>query len=189
MYLVGGEAAAMLTVVVATAWCAARLMRGLDRRRVSLESSLILYFGAVVTVTLFPVAVGFGRGEVGLNIVPTRSLLSIAAVGPGQITRQILGNMLMFVPFGLLAPALWARGRSWCRMIALAVFVSVGIELTQYVQVVIGLARWRAVDVDDVLLNVTGALVGYAAWLVARALTNKRFNPTRRSASPLRGVS
>lgn len=182
LYLVGAEVMAACAVLVAGTWSGVRLLRRSDLWRTALEGLLILYLGMVVAVTLFPVAVGFGQGEVSFNIVPGRSLLGIVDVGPGQITRQIFGNVAMFIPLGLLAPALWPRVRSLKGIVAFAVGTSMVIEAVQFAQSSLGFARWRAVDVDDVLLNVAGAAIGYVVWVVARALTNKRFNLTRRSA-------
>lgn len=174
VYLVGGEAAVVLAAIVSSIWAAVRGLRGSGWRRSALEASLILYAGALSAVTLFPVAIGFGRGDVSFNLVPMRSLLEVASIGAGQISRQILGNVVLFVPLGLLAPALWPRFRSARGVALLGLTASLAIETTQFIQATAGLARLRAVDIDDVLLNVVGALIGYGLSIGARALTNKR---------------
>jgi len=174
VYLVGGEAAVALGAIVGLIWTAVRGLRGRGWRRSALEGSLFLYVGALAAVTLFPVAVGFGSGDVSLNLVPMRSLLGIASIGAAQMSRQIVGNVVLFVPLGLLAPALSPRLRSARGVALLGLSVSLAVETAQFIQATVGFARLRAVDVDDVLLNVLGALVGYGLWMGARALTNKR---------------
>jgi glycopeptide antibiotics resistance protein len=71
---------------------------------------------------------------------------------------QAAGNFLLMLPIGLFGPiALPWLGR-WWRVLLAAVLISGGIELAQL---------WvpdRSADVDDVMLNAFGALVGY--WLL-----------------------
>jgi len=57
---------------------------------------------------------------------------------------------------GLLGPiAIPALGR-WWRVALIALLVSTAIELTQLA------VPDRSADIDDVIVNVTGALIGYA---------------------------
>jgi glycopeptide antibiotics resistance protein len=78
--------------------------------------------------------------------------------------RNALGNLGLLLPLGLLGPiALPALGR-WWRVLLASLVISVGIEVGQL---------WipdRSADVDDVILNAAGALLGYVAWRAIRAL-------------------
>ena len=75
---------------------------------------------------------------------------------------QAVGNVLLLLPVGLFGPlALPWLGR-WWRVVLVALLISVMIETAQL---------WipeRSADVDDVLLNVVGALVGYWLLLLVR---------------------
>jgi glycopeptide antibiotics resistance protein len=70
------------------------------------------------------------------------------------ILTNLLGNVLLFVPMGVLPPLLW----KWCRwpwsMALWAVIPSCVIEFCQ-------LFTPRATSVDDVILNAAGVVVGY----------------------------
>ena len=76
--------------------------------------------------------------------------------------RNLFGNLFLLLPLGLLGPiALPAVGRWWL-IIPLALAISVSIELAQH---------WipdRSADIDDVIVNVAGALIGYLAFRVLR---------------------
>ena len=72
-------------------------------------------------------------------------------------------NIVMFVPFGVLVPVLWARVDAFTRVTGWAVAVSAGIELVQLVLGVTTGSR-RTVDVNDLIANAAGAAVGWA-WL------------------------
>lgn len=68
---------------------------------------------------------------------------------------QAVGNVLLLLPVGLFGPlALPWLGRWWRVLLAAALF-SAGIELAQLA------IPDRSADVDDVLLNALGALLGY----------------------------
>ena len=75
--------------------------------------------------------------------------------------RNALGNLGLLLPLGLLGPiALPVLGRWWL-ILPLALLISVSIELAQH---------WipdRSADIDDVIVNVTGALIGYGFWRLA----------------------
>lgn len=71
---------------------------------------------------------------------------------------MIVGNVLLFAPFPFAAATLW-RGWKWVHALALAVGITVFIEVWQHF---IG----RLSDVDDLMLNITGGMLGWLAWLL-----------------------
>jgi glycopeptide antibiotics resistance protein len=83
---------------------------------------------------------------------------------------QLLGNVLLFVPMGLLLPFVWSRSISAREIAGSAVVMSATIEVIQYLQRFMGMKR--SADVDDVILNVVGALIGYVLiklWMASTA--------------------
>lgn len=73
--------------------------------------------------------------------------------------RNLAGNLVMLAPLGL---ALAAVTRWWvARVVLCLAAVSGGIELWQLV-----MATGRSVDIDDVILNVAGGLIGWLAGLL-----------------------
>ncbi|MFG1809933.1 VanZ family protein [Streptomyces sp. NPDC049040] len=70
--------------------------------------------------------------------------------------KQIGGNVLLGVPFGILLPMLFPRARGLLRVAVVTALVMVLIEATQG-----ALVEGRAFDIDDVILNTLGALLGY----------------------------
>lgn len=72
------------------------------------------------------------------------------------VYRSVLLNVLMFVPFGLLLPEI--LNRSFARFFTIffiAFGTSVAIEVLQYV------FKAGRTEIDDVIFNVLGAIVGY----------------------------
>ena len=64
----------------------------------------------------------------------------------------LLGNVIMFFPFGFFAVLLW-RNISAKRILLIGVLTSLFIEFTQ-------LFVGRSFDIDDILLNTLGVLLG-----------------------------
>ncbi|MFH8794885.1 VanZ family protein [Streptomyces sp. NPDC017941] len=85
--------------------------------------------------------------------------------------KQIGGNILLGVPFGVLLPMLMPRARGLARVAAVTALVMLMVETAQGV-----LVTGRAFDIDDVLLNTAGALIGYllAGRRLGRALHPRR---------------
>lgn len=90
--------------------------------------------------------------------------LSRVVSGPSLATvlRDPVGNMLLFLPAGLLAPV-GLNLRSWRRVAGAAAATSGLIESAQI------LVGWGSLgSIDDVIFNTAGALIGFAIWRVGR---------------------
>lgn len=83
---------------------------------------------------------------------------------PSFFLLNIPGNILIFLPLGLLPPLLWSKMEKLWKTALFGFGVSLFIEVTQ-------LILPRGTDVDDLLLNTFGTLLGYALF----ALIRKRF--------------
>lgn len=91
------------------------------------------------------------------NLRPGRSLKAyLDQPELRDAVKQIGGNLLLGIPFGILAPVVAPRTRGPLRILLLTATVMLLVELVQGVMV-----EGRAFDIDDVILNTTGALIGY----------------------------
>lgn len=85
----------------------------------------------------------------------------IPFVGMIDSPAEALLNVLLFVPLGFFLPVLCKRYRSFPRALLFGLCVTAGIELLQ-------LFTFRTTDVDDLLTNVAGTVIGY---FLAKAVT------------------
>ncbi|NEY33351.1 VanZ family protein [Streptomyces sp. PRKS01-65] len=91
------------------------------------------------------------------NLHPGRSLEAyLDQPALRDAVKQVGGNVLLGVPFGVLVPVVAPRTRGVLRVLALTALVMLLVEFAQG-----ALVTGRAFDIDDVILNTTGALVGY----------------------------
>ena len=82
-------------------------------------------------------------------------------------------NILLFVPFGLLMPMISGRRQGALPVVAMATATSLIIEVSQ-------LLNSRVTDVDDLLMNAIGALIGYCVFrLIDQKSKNQSGKPTR----------
>ena len=79
--------------------------------------------------------------------------------------ENLVGNILVFVPFGFLLPYVWKKAGSFWVMLLNAVIFVLGIEVFQL------FSAFGAFDVDDIILNCLGAVWGY---LIVEAIRRKR---------------
>ncbi|MFJ3230858.1 VanZ family protein [Streptomyces sp. NPDC086787] len=101
------------------------------------------------------------------NLHPGRSLRAyLDQPELRDAVKQIGGNLLLGVPFGVLVPVLVPRARGIVQIVLLTATVMLLVELAQG-----ALVTGRAFDVDDVILNTAGALAGYL--LLGRRLGRK----------------
>ncbi len=73
---------------------------------------------------------------------------------------NLLGNILLFVPAGYLMPRLWKKQRNFFRFFFTCVAAILAVELLQLVTLL------GSFDVDDIILNVFGMLLGYILYLI-----------------------
>jgi glycopeptide antibiotics resistance protein len=107
-----------------------------------------------------------------LRLEPGRTIAGFLREGGWPMVVNVLGNLAAFVPLGILWPML-RRGRTTAARVAgLSAAVSFLIESLQFA------SRRRVADVDDVILNALGGLIGYAAYRLAcsacKALSARR---------------
>ena len=82
--------------------------------------------------------------------------------------ENLVGNILVFVPFGFLLPYVWKKAGSFWVMLLNAVIFVLGIEVFQL------FSAFGAFDVDDIILNCLGAVWGYLFYLIVEAIRRKR---------------
>lgn len=150
----------------------------------------VTYILMVISVTLFPVYIGMPHERFSfysINFIPLVTIFDdINQIGKAYdgdtlfmlklIIKNVGGNILMFMPLGFLLPILRQRFRSIKNILLVGLLASVTIESLQFVQLYFGLNFARAVDIDDLICNVFGALLGYLVFKLFRYLL-KRISP------------
>ncbi len=81
---------------------------------------------------------------------------------------NLVGNIVMFLPLGALLPGAFPRLNRWWKTVPVSLLMILGVEITQAVTL-----RGSA-DIDDLILNILGVLMGY--WITI-PLRNAKTEP------------
>lgn len=93
-----------------------------------------------------------------INLIPFRDGISLS----------MILNVVMFMPLGFLLPLLWKEYQSLVRTAIIGFCFSCGIEFCQ-------LFNRRVSDVDDLLMNTLGAILGWLIWIVSSRITHLKY--------------
>lgn len=147
-----------------------------------------LYIIALIGVTLFPIRIGYGRQAItminmGINYIPFKSIIyDIRQIGIGSFSvrfqiklliMNVLGNLILLMPIGFIVPVLWKKVNSLKDIVIVGFIVSLSIELLQLLENFLSIGFFRVVDVDDLILNVLGGILGYMAYKLAKLVVTK----------------
>lgn len=135
--------------------------------------AMILYFLYLIYIVWFYRAHMLFE-DLEINLIPFYTIFSyisksISSVGYLKIAAiNIIGNIIMTLPIGL-----WLHFNQYKlkKVITLAVLLPLIIETGQFLLHIIGFTT-RSVDVDDIILNFTGIIIGYL--LAKRTLPIKK---------------
>lgn len=97
------------------------------------------------------------------NFIPFKEILRYN-ITSHLFIKNVLGNMIMFLPFGLFS-SYYLKVKKIVLPLLLTMITSISIEV---IQLVIG----RVFDVDDILLNILGGMIGYLIYLILKWIEN-----------------
>ena len=129
-----------------------------------LHKEIIYLLAIIYILCLFHVVtfqdINYGES----NFVPFKEIFRYS-FGSHKFIRNVLGNIILFIPFGFLSSYL-LKNRPLSVVTILTLIASGTIETVQYY---IG----RVFDIDDIILNLIGGIVGFLIFIGLDAIRNK----------------
>lgn len=119
----------------------------------------ILYILCLFEVVTFQ-DVNYGTS----NYIPFKEIFRYN-FGSRLFVKNIVGNIILFLPYGYFVSDLLKPKKVWITLI-LTILVSSTIEI---VQLNIG----RTFDIDDIILNIIGGVLGYLLYVGTSSIINK----------------
>lgn len=178
-----------LTTITLPFWIVIRILINVLRKnrneQISIRREILLtiffiyiIFVAAITIMPLPMTSSINPDSVYTNFIPL--LNSIQCFLPNQTGKpemikfcleNIVGNIILFVSLGFLLPLISDKFQLLKRVFIIAVSFSLSIEVIQFLSQYFG--SFRTVDIDDIILNVLGACVGFycfnfAGYVVSR---------------------
>lgn len=121
-----------------------------------------IYLAVVGYLTLTPTAYAFGNG-------PTMKPYWVGSAPTNPIPFRGIEldfylNILMLVPMGVYLKLLFKT--NFKQIVAIGILIGLGIESTQFVlDSFLNMSRW--IDVNDMMTNATGVVIGYViVWVL-----------------------
>lgn len=96
------------------------------------------------------------RGIINYNLVLFRSIsVQIRHISQWWALKNLLGNIIPFMPFGFLLPITYRKFNSAIKVL------STGIASILFIEIFQLLTKLGSFDVDDIILNMIGIICGY----------------------------
>ena len=124
-----------------------------------IEFKILIYI--IYSFVLFHLVTTTDFTSYSNNFIPFKEIMRYKITDPLFI-RNILGNILLFVPFSYIVTDIVYMVCKKTNFLICTIYVlltSLSIESIQYF---IG----RAFDIDDILLNFVGGILGYIVWKI-----------------------
>jgi glycopeptide antibiotics resistance protein len=130
---------------------------------------LIVYVESILYLTLFPTTSGVSN-HVSINLIPFKTI-NMYINFHHNFTLQVinlLGNIVVFIPIGIFALLLLKRV-TFSTVFFIGLSSTLFIEFMQLVLSINGVIS-RSFDVDDLILNTIGVIIGYVIGIIGRKL-------------------
>ena len=142
-----------MLIIILVIICSLRITYLITKhKKFLLHRELIYLISIIYLLCLFHVVtfqdVNYGTS----NFVPFKEIFRYSFGSP-KFIRNVIGNIMLFIPFGFLSSYL-LKNRKFSVVTILTIIASLTIETVQYY---IG----RVFDIDDIMLNTIGGIVGF----------------------------
>ena len=97
----------------------------------------------------------------GNNFEPFKEILRYQ-LGSRLFFKNVIGNVVLFIPYGIFA-SMYTKIEKPHHALGLIFFASATVEITQ---LLIG----RVFDIDDIILNVIGGMIGYLIYITIKKI-------------------
>lgn len=115
----------------------------------------------IYVLLLYQMLLSTENASSGINLIPFREITRYT-IGSKLFFYNVIGNIALFIPFGYFVSDK-IKAKKTHQIIIVSAIISLTAELIQYK---IG----RAFDIDDILLNVTGAIIGFIIYILIQEI-------------------
>ena len=134
-----------------------------EKRKFCLYEEIFELLFLAYLVLLFQLVTSQDLPGGGTNLMPFKEILRYE-VGSKAFYKQVFGNILLFIPLGYFATS-YCKIKGLGTIALVSLLSSLTIEVTQHY---IG----RTFDIDDIILNVVGGIVGFLLYTALNAIRN-----------------
>lgn len=135
-----------------------------DRKSFRLYEELFHLMFIVYLLVLFQLVTSQDLMGGGTNLTPFKEIFRYKLMSTSFI-KQVIGNIILFIPLGYFV-SYYCKLKGFFGITIVSILSSVTIEIVQHF---IG----RSVDIDDIILNVTGGIIGFLFYKLFKKINEK----------------
>ena len=182
-----GSSFIIVALISMALWIIYRLYNVVKNKRINIAREIILfiffvYFLFLLLLTIFKGGrIEFSNqfnsfmyrehGLLGIiNIVPIKETINTfmhSETGMRNSLRNLIGNILVFMPLGFFIPLLFDKFNNFKKVLKVGCLSSLAIELSQL------FVGSNVCDIDDVIYNTLGALAGFICYKTFETIIKK----------------
>lgn len=182
-----GSSFIIVALISMALWIIYRLYNVVKNKRINIAREIILfiffvYFLFLLLLTIFKGGrIEFSNqfnsfmyrehGLLGIiNVVPIKETINTfmhSETGMRNSLRNVIGNILVFMPLGFFIPLLFEKFNNLKKVLKVGCLSSLAIELSQL------FVGSNVCDIDDVIYNTLGALAGFICYKTFETIIKK----------------
>jgi glycopeptide antibiotics resistance protein len=135
-----------------------------NHKKISIYNELISFFFIIYIMLLFELVTSTDFESFSNNFIPFKEIFRYSLTSK-LFYRNVIGNIILFIPFGYFI-SYYCKLNKWYLSFLISLITSFTIET---IQMGIG----RSFDVDDIILNVLGGLIGYIFYAILKKYNDK----------------
>lgn len=147
----------------------------MNKRHIRHVSIVIFFIYILLMVYFLFFAENMGRADYerhySYNLIPFKEIERYIKywdkIGAFTASINLIGNVAAFIPFGVLLPVISHSRFRFKESLVLTIDLTILVETIQLI------TKVGSFDVDDMLLNTVGGIVGYCLYLAGRAIERK----------------
>lgn len=137
-----------------------------NNSKFNLFNEAVIYLFIVYVLFLFNMVLLTDNNDFATNNFTLFKEITRYTVGSDLFYKNVVGNVIIFFPYGIFI-SYFTKARNIVLPLLLSFILSVSIELTQLI------IAGRVFDIDDIVLNIIGALLGYLFYRLSRFIFSK----------------
>ncbi len=167
-----------LEIAFTAIWLIIRITIWIRQKQIDWKREAVLFLmyinlAVILRFTFFPMSKVDGRIQplvfdiatafpFRVNLLPLVNLFDYDS--KRDLLLNVIGNAAMFVPSGIVLPIVYKRLNTFWKVLLAGIGVSLCIEIIQLPFSV------RATDIDDLILNTVGVIVGYGIYTLIQCM-------------------
>lgn len=153
-------------------------MKKINYKRLIIVSRLLFGIYLILALYFLLFAEGFGRTNIRSEYSYNLELLKevkrylgwaeVSDTGFKMMMLNVWGNIACFIPFGFFIPIIFKKVKNGIVVTILTFAFSLMVEVTQLI------FKIGSFDVDDLLLNTIGGLIGFCVYWIIKKIIKRR---------------